>query len=553
MPAATDQETLVAALAHGLAAVGERKPTRLLETHISYVLLTGVHAYKIKKAVALGFLDFRTLEARRFYCEQELRLNRRYAPALYLDVVPITGRFDAPVLGGDGPALEYAVKMREFPQEALASALLARGDLTAADIDNLASKVAAFHETIDRASASGAFGTPAGILRLALQNLAEIDWLTTTEAERGEIVKLRAWTEREYGLRGDALARRLERGFVRECHGDLHLGNIARIDGELVLFDGIEFNDELRWIDTMSEVAFTVMDLQDRGHADLAHRLLDAYLERTGDYAGLEVLPFYLTYRALVRAKVALLRAEQQGKGAGGSREEARGYLALAAKYAERPQPALIITSGLSGSGKTTVSQAVLEGFGAVRVRSDVERKRMRGIAPLARSSGVVADGLYAPRETEATYGRLRELARSIVGAGFTAIVDATFLKRANRDAFRALADELDVPFAILALDASEATLRERIVRRRTQGTDASDADLAVLAWQIATREALTTDERRCAIDPDAVLEFPELASAISKGGKTSWPWNQDPAGPRDADCGSASRRPVPAGRCWRS
>ncbi len=286
-----------ARLVEGLARSAEASrgaSVRMLETHISYVLLTGTHAYKIKKAVDFGFLDFTTLAARRFFCEEELRLNRRLAPALYLDVVPITGSIAAPVLGGSGRAIEYAVKMREFPQGDLASVLLERGELGAADVDSLAAKVAAFHGAIDVADAAGSFGTADGILRLAQRNFAEIAPLLGTEAERGWMEAIQSWTEREHTSRRSDFERRRAQGFVRECHGDLHLGNIARIDGELVIFDCIEFNEEMRWIDVMSEVAFTVMDLEDRGHAGLAHRFLNAYLERTGDYAGLGVLTFYL-------------------------------------------------------------------------------------------------------------------------------------------------------------------------------------------------------------------------------------------------------------------
>ena len=540
MLAASDQRRLVAALVRGLDTGGVAV-TRVLETHISYVLLTGVHAYKIKKAVEFSFLDFRTLEARRFFCRRELELNRRLAPALYLGVVPITGSEQAPILNGQGPAIEYAVKMREFAQDALASALLDRGELGPPDIDALAAIVADFHQTIDVAGPANAHGTPAGILRLALQNVTEIDWLATSDADRRQVADLRAWTENAFRLRHDSFLRRLERGFVRECHGDLHLANIARIDGKLVVFDGIEFNDELRWIDTMSEVAFAAMDLDHRGRADLSHRFLNAYLERTGDYAGVEVLSFYLVYRALVRGKVALLRAAQEaGTAATESRGEAAHYLALATKYAASPQPAVIVTCGLSGSGKTTIAEALLERIGAVRVRSDVERKRMRGMSALSRSSHEVDGGLYAPEETRATYERLRDLARATVQAGRTVIVDATFLRREQRQAFRALAAELRVPFGILAVEAPEATLRERIRQRRATDSDASDADLAVLDHQIATHEPLTDDERSCAIDGAAVLEFPGIASATSKGRETQWPWNLYPVYPRVADCGSA-------------
>ena len=505
-----DQARLVAALARA-AVRGGPDPVRVLETHISYVLLTGTYAYKIKKAVDFGFLDFRTLAGRRFFCEEELRLNRRLAPALYLEVVPITGSVDAPVIGGPGPALEYAVKMREFAQSALASRLLEAGLLGPADIDALAARVAAFHGAIGVAAAEGAFGAPEGILELAQRNFAQIAPLVTAESEWAEIEELRAWTDREHAARRDTFSARRERGFVRECHGDLHLNNIARIDGELVIFDGIEFNEGMRWIDVMSEAAFTVMDLEDRGRADLAHRFLNAYLENTGDYAGLAVLRFYLAYRAVVRAKIARLRAVQLDTGA--AREaalvEARGYLRLARHYAAAPRPALIITSGLSGCGKTAISQALLETIGAVRVRSDVERKRLHAVGPLARAGAGIGREWYSPAASALTYERLRAVARDVVGAGRIAIVDATFLRRAERESFRALAEELRVPFVILALDAREATLRERITRRRAEDRDASDADLEVLAHQISVRESLTPAERACAFayNAEAPLE----------------------------------------------
>ncbi len=485
------------------------------------MLLTGAFAYKIKKAVDFGFLDFTTLAARRFFCEEELRLNRRLAPHLYLDVVPITGSVDAPVLGGPGPAVEYAVKMREFPQDELACRLLERGQLGAADIDVLAAQVADFHGAIGIATPDGEFGTTEGILRLAQRNFDAIAPLVDTPAEREEIESLRAWTDRAHAARQDDFQRRLEQGFVRECHGDLHLGNIARVDSELVIFDGIEFNASMRWIDVMSEVAFVVMDLADRARADLAHRFLNAYLERTGDYAGLAVLPFYLAYRAMVRAKIARLRAAQFAKGAAkeASVEESRGYLHLARSYAATPRPALIITRGFSGCGKTAISQALLESIGGVRVRSDVERKRLYGIGALARSDAAGRRALYSAAATGETYERLRALAREIVGAGCIAIVDATFLERAQRDSFRALATELGVPFAIVAFEAKETTLRARIVRRKRGDRDASDADLAVLARQKASAESLTAAERAFAVayDAEAPLEAARVPSAWSR------------------------------------
>lgn len=506
-----DQARLLAALCR--PAVFGPGCTRVerLETHISYVLLTGQLAYKIKRAVSFGFLDFTTLAARRHFCEEELRLNRRLAPALYLDVVPITGSIDAPIIGGDGPALEYAVRMREFPQDALASRIVARGELSPADIDALAGKVAAFHGASGVAARDGAFGTPDEILRIARQNFAQLQPHLATAAERDELEELRAWTEREHAVRQEVFVRRRKEGFIRECHGDLHLNNIARVDGELVIFDCIEFNESMRWIDVMSEVAFTVMDLHYRSRADLARRFLNAYLERTGDYAGITVLRFYLVYRALVRAKIARLRAEQLRAGAARRAllTEYRAHVTLARIYAQSPRPALVITHGLAGSGKTTLSQALLETIGAVRIRSDIERKRLHGLGALERSRNGVDRGLYAADATEATYRELAALAREIVGAGLVAIIDATFLKRWQRDQFRHLAAELGVAFVIVDFKASDSTLRARIVQRAANGSDASDADLAVLDHQLRSREPLAPEEQAfvVAYDAEAPLE----------------------------------------------
>jgi uncharacterized protein len=496
-PLLAPQGRLVSALRDAVTSGAGGKRMALIETHISYVLLTGKFAYKIKKAVELGFLDFRTLAARRFYCDEELRLNRRLAPELYLDVVGITGSVEAPVLGGTGPAIEYAVKMRAFPQDGLASQALGRGELSAAHIDTLAAKVAAFHHTACVAGVSGPFGAPANVLRTALQNFAQIRPLLNTQAEVAELAVLAAWTEREHAACTAAMARRRGEGFVRECHGDLHLGNIAFVEGELTIFDCIEFNEEMRWIDVMSEVAFAAMDLRDRRRPDLAHRFLNAYLEITGDYDGLSVLRFYLVYRAMVRAKISRLRAHQleAGDAQAAALAEYRGYLNIAAHYAQPSRPAIVITHGLAGSGKTTLSQALLEMIGAVRIRTDVERKRLHGLPAVARDRTGIEAGLYMPEATRETYLQALQLTRGATAAGFRVIVDATFLQRWQRRLFRDLAHELGIPFIIVNFVTENATLRERIMRRLRDAHEASDADLTVLEHQMRTREPLAPDE----------------------------------------------------------
>ena len=510
-----DQARLVAALANPARFGPACTSVTVLETHISYVLLTGKHAYKLKKAVDLGFLDFTTLASRRFFCEQELRLNRRLAPELYLDVVAITGTIDEPVIDGKGPVLEYAVKMREFPQDALASRVLDRNELGVADIDMLAAKVAAFHATSEKAAADSTFGAPETILRAALANYKSLLAGAASPAERRTIEALHTWTEREHAARNAAFRGRREGGFVRECHGDLHLGNIAVIDGEVTIFDCIEFNEQMRWIDVMSEVAFTAMDLQDRGHAELAHRFVNAYLEITGDYAGLSVLRFYLVYRALVRAKIALLRAIQlpPGEARAPLYAERDGYLRLAEAYARSPEPAILITHGITGCGKTTLSQALLEQIGAIRIRTDVERKRLHGLAPTARSDAATARMLYGADATRRTYDHVLHLAASVAAAGFVAIVDGTFLRRWQRDRFRRLAAELGIPFVIVAFSASEGVLRRRVAERARRGTDASDADVAVLEHQLGVRQSFGADEVGDIVTYDAAAPLADARS----------------------------------------
>jgi len=510
-----DQERLVAALAQPSLFGPACDHVTLLQTHISYVLLTGRHAYKLKKAVNLGFLDFSTLAARRYFCERELRLNRRLAPALYLDVVAITGTIDAPAIGGNGPALEYAVKMLEFPQEALASRVLARGELGSGDIDALASKVAAFHGASDRAAPDSMFGSPATILRLALANFTHLRPSLVAVAELQGISALETWTQNEHAARSATFHQRRQDGFIRECHGDLHLGNIAVIDGELVVFDCIEFNDEMRWIDVMSEIAFTAMDLEERGHTGLAHRFLNSYLESTGDYGGLAVLRFYLVYRALVRAKIAQLRAAQlpSAQDPAPLARERDGYLRFAEMRARPPGAAIIITHGVSGCGKTALSGMLLEQIGAIRIRTDVERKRHFGWPPTHHAASTGESALYSSDANRQTYAEVRRLAAGVATAGFVTIVDGAFLQRWQRDLFRGLAAELGIPFVVLALTAGEATLRRRIALRNRRGTDASDADVAVLEQQLRTREVLAKDEAAFAVVIDTGVPLESMRS----------------------------------------
>ena len=507
------QETLVTSLRNTL---GEQ--VEVVETHISWVLLAGDYAYKIKKAVNLGFLDYSTLQKRRFYCAEELRLNRRLTPNLYLEVVPISGSADHPDLNGLGPTIEYAVKMRRFPQACLLDQVLLRGELTPVTVDAIARSIADFHGRTEIAHHPGPFGTAERIHLPVAENFAQIRPRLRDKEDLIHLDKLERWSEREHQARIDVFAARKARGFVRECHGDLHLGNMVLLDGQAIPFDCIEFSDNLRWIDVISEAAFLAMDLQERGRPDLARRFLNAYLEQTGDYEGLEVLRYYLAYRAMVRAKVACIRAGEERLSAG-HWIQYRNHIELAADFTRPFPPFLAITHGLSGSGKTTLTQSLLEAMNLFRVRSDVERKRLYGLKPEARSSAGKDRNIYSLDANERTYRRLADVARGIVQSGFSAIVDAAFLKRRERAAFHELAQELSVPFVILDVTAPEHLLRERVEQRMQHGRDASEADIAVLENQLRNNESLDDSESTVTIwvDTEQTENVQTLAQRLAK------------------------------------
>ncbi len=498
-PAATDDAALARAL--GEARAYPHAPPRVehLETHISHVFLTGPWAYKIKKPLELGFLDFSTLEKRHACCIEELRINRRLAPDLYIDVVPITGSVERPCMEGSGRAIEYAVKMRQFAQDGMLEQVLARGELTSPLIDSIAEQVARFHAGLEPAAPDSPYGTPRSIMGPALQNFDQLLPLPAAAQDRALLDALQQWTQAQHAALETLFTRRRQDGCVRECHGDLHLGNMVLVDGRVRVFDALEFNAELRWIDVISEAAFLGMDLEQHRRGDLAWRFLNAYLEHTGDYAGARVLRYYMVYRALVRAKVAGIRATQAElapERRAALTEKCHSHVALAHRLATQARPALIVHYGLSGSGKTTASQVILETIGALRVRSDIERKRLHGLAPSARTGSSMGGGVYTAQATYATYARLASAAEDVVRGGCIALVDATFLRRAERDAFRALAQRLGVPFGIAEFTAAAETLRRRVESREREAGDASEAGLEVLEHQLRTREALSPEER---------------------------------------------------------
>lgn len=406
--------------------------------------------------------------------------------------------------------------MTQFGQDQLASRLLNNGQLKAQHIKLLANKIAAFHQLATREESGSSFGSLQNITSQATQNYDQIAALAGAEEDSAALDLLRTWTEHELSEKSENFRIRLCSGRVRDCHGDLHLGNIALIDGEITPFDCIEFSAELRWNDVASEIAFLAMDLIDRGRPDFAFLFLNSYLEICGDYGAVGVLRFYLVYRAMVRAKVHLLRAHQpQISHAEHARLLAayRDYLSLANRFSLRRTPALIIMHGLSGSGKSTASLALLQAAGAIRIRSDVERKRMHDVPVMKHAANDVNAGIYTEPVTRKIYGLLARLAREIIAAGYPVILDGAFLKRWQRDLMRDLARELGSPFIIAALLAPESLLNQRIAQRNGSGNDASDADLAVLSHQISSYDPIADDEHSCTITLSAALPLAALTA----------------------------------------
>ena len=500
------------------------REVRHLATHISDVFLTGPFAYKIKKPVDLKFLDFSTLEKRRFYCEREVVLNRRLAPEIYVGVVPITRDGEDFRVEGEGEPVEYAVKMVQFGQDGLLDAMAERGGLTRAPILELASQVARFHRSIDRAD--DAFGTTDVIGENVLRNFEQTAKFQGIVVSPERFSRLKKYSEDFLTRKASLFHERVKRGAIRICHGDLHLQNICLDRGRLIVFDCIEFNEALNHIDVVNEIAFLLMDLDHRGLAGLGNRFLNSYLEQTQDYEGLSVLDFYLVYRACVRAKVACFLLDdpeitEAEKAAAGARASA--YFELAEGYLADRRPGLILMAGVSGSGKSTVASDVAENSAGVMIRSDAVRKSLAGSGREARGPTDYARGLYAPEMTERTYDGLLERAGFVIASGRWALLDATYARKPHRRTAKSWAEKMAVPFAILHCTAPLSVLEARLARRTAESKDISDADVGIMRRQLSVFEPFEPEEAESVVpvDTEKGWNAQELVAAcLTKAGR---------------------------------
>lgn len=476
-----DQHQVIAFLArpdtHGLGT----RPVERIDTHISVVFLAGNRAYKLKRAVRFPYLDYTTLERRRAACEREVSLNRRTAPDVYRATIAVTAEPDGRlVLGGTGKPVEWLVEMARFDQATLLDRMAAEGRLDVPLVASLARTVAAFHE---HARPRREHGGEAAMRDVVDGNLREMLADTSGTLDRAECSAVHAAASATIARHALLLEGRRVHGLVRQCHGDLHLHNVCLINGRPTLFDAIEFNDDFACLDVMYDFAFLLMDLLHRTLAGHANAALNAYLVERHDYAGLALLPLFLSCRAAIRAKVSVAEADVQPDGtmAAALRAEAREYLQLARRFLETRPPTMVAVGGLSGSGKSTIAALLAAALGpppgAVIIRTDVIRKQMFGSDLLSRLP-VTA---YEPEVTTRVYAKAFHAAEACVRSGQSAIVDAVFADPFHREAIARLAAQARVTFSGLWLDVP---YRVAVRRLHARTLDASDADPAVLRAQ---------------------------------------------------------------------
>ena len=492
----------------------------LVETHISWVLLTGDYAYKLKKPVRFNFVDFSTPALRSHYCREEVRCNRSFAPSLYLGLAAVVQRADGltmePAADGlaDEDVLEWAVRMRQFDPTLALDRVLERDELAEDALDAFGRDLADLHAQLP-VHRGEPDEVPTRMFGPVEDNFEEIGTTALAERYASAVTGALASARRIGEALRPLFDARMTSGAVRECHGDLHLANLALIDGTVTAFDCLEFNENLRWIDTMSDVAFLFMDCHFRGRAALAYRFLDGYLDRSGDYDGARLLPYFAAYRSVVRAKVAALRWVQAPDTAGERRFI--DHVNWAGEWLTRAPGRLVLTCGLSGSGKSYLAARLLPELLAVRLRSDVARKTLAGLGVLDQSGSGIDSGLYDPARSDETFDYLIEATGALLLAGEHVIVDATFIDRRRRDRFVALAAGLGSRATILFCDAPAALLVSRLAGRAEAGGDPSEADADVLAWQQARFDPPAAGEPVIRVDTGRDVDEALIRALVSQ------------------------------------
>jgi len=444
----------------------------LVQTQMSFILLADNYVYKVKKPVNLGFLDYTTLEKRRFFCQREVELNQRLCPEVYLGVVPITKDERKILIQGKGKAIEYAVKMRRLPQKAMMDALLASDKVTPEMVTAVAQKLVAFHQRAETNASISAFGRIDAIRKNTDENFTQTEKYIGNTISQEKYQRVKAYTDSFIKKNATLFRKRIADGRIRDCHGDLHAAHVCFTDG-ICIYDCIEFNDRFRYSDVAAEVAFLAMDLDHYGRADLARRFVNAYIDKSKDRGLVKLLNFYKCYRAYVRGKVEGFKLDDPyiaPAEKGQILEVASSYFDLADSYT-RSKPALFITTGLVGTGKTFSAQALAKRLGLVVISSDVTRKKLASIPLTEHRFEEFDSGIYSAEFSRKTYGKMFTEARDILAEGGSVILDASFIRAEERLKAKKLAAELGADFFIVECSLDEETIKQRLAQRLEEGS----------------------------------------------------------------------------------
>jgi hypothetical protein len=486
---------------------------RVVQTHISVVFIADELVYKIKKPLNLGFLDFTTLQKREYFCNREVELNSRFSEGVYLAAVPIHSGPEGVNLKGNGPVIDWAVMMRHLPEELTLVKMLQDDRVTLGLLDRLADRLALLHAQAPTSAEIALHGAFDAIFRNIKENFDQ------TEAYQGRSIRpedRRAIFDlsREFmETRRSLIHSRITRGFIRDCHGDLHADHVVILNG-IILYDCIEFNDRFRYGDTASDLAFLLMDLDFRGYPAFSQRVANRYAETSADYDALDLLALYKSYRGFVRGKVAGFTLDEsevpevERRAAG---QVARDYFALSLAYLKPPPPpALIVMSGLMGSGKSYLAAKLGRRLGVEPIRSDVVRKSIYGIDSSVRRLDNYGHGIYRTNATGRTYAALLDAARRTLARGETVVLDASFMRRADRKAAQEVAEETGARFRLVVCDCRDDIIRARLLARIGKANEPSDGRIELLDDQMARFEPISPKERRHAATWDST-DHPDL------------------------------------------
>ncbi|MFH1101419.1 MAG: AAA family ATPase [Methanobacteriota archaeon] len=483
---------------------------RVIQTHISFVALTGSYAYKVKKPVNFGFLDFSTLEKRKYFCEEELRLNRRLCPDVYLDVLPVTSEDDTLRLNGKGTVVDYALKMNEFPQENIMTNLLQKGRITEETIEHICSILVDFYAKEKRSPEIDEYGKLAAVKQNIDENFKQTTSVVDVTIPNKTYQFLKDANAEYFKKKSEVFDQRIREERIHDCHGDLHSGNIVVSGKKIFIFDCIEFNKRFRFCDVASDIGFLAMDLDYQNQPYLSSYLINCYREKSGDTSLFTVLNFYKSYRAYVRGKVLGFQLSDPHVESARKQEivsTAGKYFALSEYYARlfsldvsHPKSLLFVVSGLTGTGKSTVAAKIAVDYHACQINTDVVRKQRAGVDVFERHHDQFNTGLYDPRNVDATYTSVIEEARKRLVKGENVVLDATFQKQKYRELARMLAQDTGSMLILVYCRCPDAVVKHRLLER-VKKKSISDGRWEIYLRQKETFESFTKKENALEMD----------------------------------------------------